>query len=298
MVDEAFGRLQRANPVVGDVGAPPIEDVLSRLGDAPDAAASAGRKGRLASVLVVSVAVTVVVAVGALFLSAHRRHTAGAAASGVSVQAPPGVSVQAHQLVSLLAVLRRPQTAADRAVPWTTAEVPRRFYDGPVPTLTRRVFTFPGGRGLFMVVLTHPTAFGAPPALSPRLGDGVALWSLCCNGSGEPAAALRAHTQLLPEERGVPGGHAEYYAYSVIPDGVARVKWVFAPLRSPTRTWPRTTIWAKVQNNVAVAPVVPIPRAVSSATWYAADGRVVAHQVWTSNRHVCESHSNRCASYR
>lgn len=287
-IDDAFDRLRRANPVVGDVGAPPIDDVLERLGDLPAAAIFRRRRAGAASLISLSAGVVLVVVVGALLLSGHSRS---------STTAGSGVPSRAHQLISILAVLRRPQTPSDRGVPWRADEVARRIDDQPVPTLTRRVFTFPNGRGLFLVVVTHPTAFGAPPPLPARLGDGVALWSLCCNGPAEPALSLRLHKQLLPEERGVPHAHARYYAYSVVPDGVARVKWVFASLRSPTHTWPQTTVWAKAQNNVAVAAVLPIPRSVLAATWYAADGRIIAARRWTRNRHYCQRHPNSCQSY-
>jgi thiol-disulfide isomerase/thioredoxin len=204
-----------------------------------------------------------------------------------------------RSLVSELAVLRRPQTPADRAVPWPSSQLlGRRPFDQPVPSLTRRVFTFPNGRGLFMVVLAHPTADGGPgPVLPPQLGDGVALWSICCNGVGQPAAWLGAHKQLAPEERGVPQSTAVYYAYSVVPDGVSRVRWIFAGLRTAKRTWPRATVWATVQNNVAVARVVPFPLPILSATWYSTNGRIIASQTWTQNLTVCKQHRDRCAGY-
>jgi len=202
-------------------------------------------------------------------------------------------------LVAEFAVLRRPQTAADRAVPWPSSEIAaHQPFDHPVPALTRRVFTFPNGRGLFMVVLAHPTTSGGPgPALPPQLGDGVALWSICCNGIAQPAGSLAAHEQLVPEERGVPQSTGVYYAYSVVPDGVTRVKWIFAGIRTPKRTWPRATVWTTVQNNVAVARVVPFPLPILSATWYSPNGRIIASQTWTQNRRACKQHPARCAGY-
>jgi len=233
--------------------------------------------------------VAIAVAVAAIVLVGHARPP--------STPATSAHVTAARGLASQLAVLRRAQTAADRAVPWPADTVNRRSFDRTVPGLTRRVFTFPNGRGLFMVVLTHPTASSAPPALLARLGDGVALWSLCCNGVSEPAFWLRAHKQLLPEERGVPQANALYYAYSVVPDGVASVKWVFAAVHTPKRMWPRATVWATVHNNAAVAKVLPFPRPVLSATWYAANGHIIASQTWTRNRRVCKQHPSSCRSY-
>jgi hypothetical protein len=142
-----------------------------------------------------------------------------------------------------------------------------------------------------MVVVSRPTAFGLPPALPTRVGDGVALWSLCCNGVAETAASLSEHKQLLPEERGVPLAHAAYYAYSVVPDGVVRVRWVMAGLHG------RVTVWATVRDNAAVARVVPLPLPVLGATWYAVGGRVVATRSWNFSPHFCRGHPNRCRSY-
>ncbi len=286
-IDDAFDRLRRANPVVGDVGAPPIDDVLERLGDLPAAAIFRRRRAGAASLSSLSAGVVLVVVVGALLLSGHSRSSTTA---GWGCRPERTSSSRSSPSCDDRRRLRIGGCVACR-------EVARRIDDQPVPTLTRRVFTFPNGRGLFLVVVTHPTAFGAPPPLPARLGDGVALWSLCCNGPAEPALSLRLHKQLLPEERGVPHAHARYYAYSVVPDGVARVKWVFASLRSPTHTWPQTTVWAKAQNNVAVAAVLPIPRSVLAATWYAADGRIIAARRWTRNRHYCQRHPNSCQSY-
>jgi hypothetical protein len=288
-VNDAFGRLRRANPVVGDVGAPPIEHVLKQAGRPVAARISGRRRAGTVSAIALAAAIAVAVAVGAVMWGGHRRAAVGASASGV----PSG----ARQLISLLAVLRRPQTAADRAVPWLADEVQRRPFDQPVPTLTRRVFTFPNGRGLFMVVVRHP-AVGVPQSPPVRRLDGVALWSLCCNGTAQPAVSLRAHTQLLPEERGVPDAHATYYAYSIVPDGVARVRWVFAALRSATQIRSRVTAWATVHNNVAVAAVTPRPRPVLSATWYAADGHVIAQHTWTRNPTLCRLRPNSCQSYQ
>jgi hypothetical protein len=288
-VNDAFERLQRANPVLGDVGAPPIEHVLGRVDEVPTVRLPAPRRAGAASWVGVLAGVVIAVAVGGLLLTAHSRSPADATAS--HAQSGP------RQLISILGVLRRPQTAGDRSVPWPAVEVDRRFYDQPILTLTRRVFTFPNGRGLFLVVVTHPTRFGVPPSLPARIGDGVALWSLCCNGTAESAASLRAHAQLLPEERGVPHAHAKYYSYSIVPDGVARVRWVFAALHSPTQTHSQATVWTTVHNNAAVAAVAPIPRPVLSATWYAADGHVIAKHTWNRSRRLCKRHPGNCQSY-
>jgi len=67
----------------------------------------------------------------------------------------------------------------------------------------------------------------------------------------------------------------------VVPDGVTRVKW---ELDNPGQRTP-TSVYPRVQGNVAIAPWTPAPRSTSlindqfltGATWYGADGRVIAH---------------------
>ncbi|MGH2873932.1 MAG: hypothetical protein ACRDL5_15905 [Solirubrobacteraceae bacterium] len=284
----AFAPARALEPTDSEVAAV-LERVAVRHGGAGPSWLARVRVGGLFAAF--GVAIAVAVAAAGIVLVGHARPSRAPAAGAV-------VPAAARGLVSQLAVLRRPQTAADRAVPWSTDQVQRRSFDRLVPGLTRRVFTFPNGRGLFMVILAHPTSYGAPGSLLPsRLGDGVALWSLCCNGVDEQASWLSADTQLVPEERGVPQASAMYYAYSVVSDRVARVKWTFAGVRTPTRTWPRATIWAKVQNNVAVARVMPFPLRVLSATWYGTDGHVIASRTWTLKRRSCQQQPSRCAHY-
>jgi hypothetical protein len=66
----------------------------------------------------------------------------------------------------------------------------------------------------------------------------------------------------------------------VVPDGVARVRW---ELVNPGQATP-ATVYPRVHDNVAIAPWTPAPRAtrlineqlLAGATWYAADGHVIA----------------------
>lgn len=66
----------------------------------------------------------------------------------------------------------------------------------------------------------------------------------------------------------------------VVPDGVTRVKW---ELDNPGQRTP-ITVYPRVHGNVAIAPWTPAPRSTSlineqlvvGATWYGADGRVLA----------------------
>jgi hypothetical protein len=241
--------------------------VLIELGEELDRAArrtlKRGPRHRLTGGGVVGAlgaAVAVLVAVVALAaLSHHRPPAAGRA--GV----PPG----ARQLVAELAVLRRPQTAADRSLPARFVREFERMFGIMVPGLTRLVATGDlhgaGGYRIYLVVsarppcrLTGSTANGS---------DGVSLVTVDSRGwdyaAGFSAAELQRFAPL-PTGPGV--------LSSVVPDGVTRVKWTIPPGRGGADHAHTSAIWPRVRNNVAAAIPAENP---SSATWYFADGRVL-----------------------
>lgn len=61
------------------------------------------------------------------------------------------------------------------------------------------------------------------------------------------------------------------YNVSIVPDGVARVRWTFYTSRGK----PRRAIDVPVTNNVAIAPLQPTLGVLGRGTWYAPDGSVV-----------------------
>ncbi len=193
--------------------------------------------GRLATVIVVIAAVAMaVVAVVAL---AHR--------------SSPRVRLTKAQrpLVARLAVLRRAQRGADRS----------GQFSGPIiPGLTRLVATLPGNWGL------GPTRI----YLIVRKHDGVAAVTLYRHTIGLEG---KGATVNLHNPRDVNVGLV--YTVGIVPDGVARVRWVFKSHyrnRAGRRTLLRVS--PLVQNNVAVAPIVPHQGRLVAATWYQPDGRL------------------------
>ena len=205
-----------------------------------------------------------------------------------------------RKLFAGLGVLRRPQTAADRAFqppPLPEAQpIPERkgllssggaayapLRINLVPSLTRLARTLPGGRRVFLVVYAPP-----PAGLAADLGDEV--WAyLTTPGTRSPVSlgsplsgAFLSSLDKLP-----PLDYAATFI-ALVPDGVARVVWTFPRQTIPSfkapggRVFPGrvvrgATLVATVSGNVAAVgarhPVEPFP---SSTTWLAADGHVIA----------------------
>jgi hypothetical protein len=193
-----------------------------------------------------------------------------APARGAPRPATPAPSAQA--LIARLAILRRPQTAADVVPPVhpLRGEQSGRIIAG----LSRLVATESGTR-LFLVVTTP--AGGSPPLWSPRLGDQVAIVAVTAHGSREswsfPAVDLSNSDQVLEAGvRAAPGPvAASAYNVSIVPDGVARVHWAFdTPSGKPGRV-----VDVPVANNVAISALQPSAGLLGRATWYAPDGSVV-----------------------
>jgi hypothetical protein len=225
----------------------------------------------------------VAVALVAIVLAGHHRNAAQTTGARNTLRA--------RQLISKLAVLRRPQTAADQAIPAHLNQGPTH---GPqVVTLTRLVATPPGAR-VFLVV-NQPPATG--PIWSPRLGDQVAIVTVNARGAqegvGEPAANLTNGMFAFPypvgtSQAGRPG--SQIYEIGIVPDGVARVRWAFAGVGG---RHPRA-VNATVADNVAISALLELPGRLTRATWYAADG----HQVQTSDRALRRAMARRQALAR
>jgi hypothetical protein len=210
----------------------------------------------------------------AIVLLGHGRPTP---APGGSAGVPAG----ARQLVSMLAVLRRPQTAADGSLPaWAvrglTFGAPQ---DNPVPSLTRLVATLPGppsgGVRIFVVVQPGATVPSGRPGQS---GDRVTALAVSQHGEdgthGATAVELYQPVNVFPGSG--PGSFlGPGYNVGIVPDGVTRVRWVFDDHSPFARRRPITTVYPTVRDNVAIAPIVRNAGNASSVTWYGADGRII-----------------------
>jgi hypothetical protein len=139
---------------------------------------------------------------------------------------PQTGSPGASALMARLAVLRRPQTGADR-LPAHVHIVPRA--GTIIPRLTRLVYASAGTR-MYTVVVT--------PAVhnqmwSASTGDQVAIVAVVGHRGAEtvpiPAADLSNadEAESLSPRGYARGGPIDLYTVAVVPDGVARVKWQF-----------------------------------------------------------------------
>lgn len=204
---------------------------------------------------------------------------------------PAGVPPAARQLAAELAVLRRPQTGADRSLP---AGV---LHGEIVPGLTRLVATARAGTEddvrVFLVV------FGLGPCsrftghlspTSPKGGDRVALVTLPSNGiaghRGTWSFGMSFSAAELKRFAVVPTGFG--VASSVVPDGVSRVKWVFHRYRPGKKPAQLVTVYPEVRNNVAATPV-GLYEVQPSATWQLANGQILTSADESANLPECRS---------
>lgn len=242
--------------------------------------------GWVAPALAVGVAALVAV-VAITSLAGHGR----GASSTTNSRVPRG----AQGLVRDLAVLRRPQTAADRLPQWAMRAAGPQLPGGAlVPSLSRAVASVQlagGGTARVYLVVDAPSRSVLRAVRSShRDGDVAAIAFVGKGVSGRnPDARSVFVGGLVPgtpkgsfdpsDLTGVSGAKA-----AIVPDGVARVKWVFTPMGRDSGL-PAITVWPKLQGNVAIGHVptrlppgeVPSRLQVflSSAVWYGADGRAL-----------------------
>jgi hypothetical protein len=154
-------------------------------------------------------------------------------------------------VVSRLAVLRRPQQAADRSID----------FSGPIVAgLTREVATLPGNWGL------------GPVHIFMVVGQRGRVSLLTVYGKRTLGLAEMAPARL-DNPRAVASGLI--YTIGVVPDGVTSVRWIFRSLAHARGKPVKLVIHPMVRNNVAIAPVIGRPRRLVSATWYGQGGRPV-----------------------
>lgn len=231
-----------------------------------------GRATAGGAALATAVVLALAVAVGAIIAVGHR-------GSHPSRVAPSARSDPAQALMSILAVLRRPQTVADRTLPDAVGRHLSNVFGSDVrvvPGLSRLVATLRGnglsrGVRVYFVVVTSPG--GRPDKLVE------VMW----RGMGGGIGGLSSASELYRPPSAIPGvgvvsatGRA-YYWSSIVPDGVSSVRWVFKT--RPTRTTPAkpVPVYPAIGNNLATAPVSihPTTSAVH-VTWYDRRGRVLA----------------------
>jgi hypothetical protein len=222
-----------------------------------------------ATAIVLAATAAVVIGVAAVALVGHRGRG----------ESEPANRIGASELVSRLAVLRRPQTAADRSLPQHLHLASGEGLGAIVPGLTRLVATLPNAR-IFMVVNepAPPTHGRLAPLWSPRFGDLVSLIALTPSGNiettGRPAVDLT--NGLTPAKISISHRFRSGYVIGIVPDGVIRVRWGAQdrPHGAVHESSPRVT------DNIVVARSVAVGGIVTSVKWYGPGG----HRVPTSGR--------------
>ena len=277
---KSMDRLRAANPH-RDLPAPPIERVLSTLNERPawdQGSASTtsrvrrARRGADALAVMLSVGVAVLIAAVVIVVGVNHRGQLRAASSNPDARA----------LFAELAVLHRPQIPADRVPPRLGLDAATAEHGVIVPALTRELASLPQAQ-VFLVVYRPATATraGGPLLWNPRLGDLAGLVIISPQGHGQdrydtvtatepvPAAALSDPLQV---EISYPGGPqtSDGDSLALVPDRVAAARWVFTRPGAPGQVAAPT-----ITDNLASSGA---PRSfhLTSATWYAANGRRIA----------------------
>jgi hypothetical protein len=252
------------------------------------AAANPGSRGRVSGwfggvgfggfVVALGVGCAIAVAVVALVALKHRPPSRPASSAGSSIAA----------LEAKLAVLRRPQTPADRTYPAPVHTRPgARTPFGVIPKLTRLAanVSTPTTGPLRVYLIVRPIPKGPTSAGSAAAGTyGVNAGVVSAHGEIQGGSQLVTATTLAtPNVVGsglsVPGEGTDPnrgVSVAVVPDGVTRVQWVFTGAGIGILHPHPVTTYPQVRNNVAVAAVTPQEGPLARATWYGADGRVIA----------------------
>jgi hypothetical protein len=245
------------------------------------------------AVLVSTAAVIAVVLGAVVALGGHQRPRrptpAPAAAASTS---------GARQLVDILGVLRRPQTAADRS-----AALGSRFSSGllalagtPDLALMRYATTAPWGERLYVVPMNPPTtrqiksfaqrfpgARGQLVRLARARPETLMVFSDGSFGGSGDAATIEQRGGIGTEGAGrsFAGGSTATRITIVVPDGVAKVRFVFPRQPSPGRSGApiyshSLSVVAPVHDNIAAVQVNREAMAASfPMIWYGPSGQVV-----------------------
>ena len=248
------------------------------------------RRSRGAVAVLLSTAAVIAIVLGAVVaLGGHRRP------APTSVPAAPAASPR--QLVDILGVLRRPQNAADRRAALLSLYTRGLAFVGtPDAALMRYATTTPWGEQLYLVPMNPPSAQeiarlarrapGSRNQLLRMLRDRTeTLMVLSAEGAGGAgdAAGIKNGQGIGTEGAGrsFAGGSTATRITVVVPDGVAKVRFVFPRQPSPAQPGAPTyahslSVVARVHGNIAAVQVdrdVTIGR--FAMIWYGPSGRIV-----------------------
>jgi hypothetical protein len=221
-------------------------------------------------VIVSSVLVVCAVTIGAL--------TLGHSAAPRGASATQGVAA----LLKRLAVLRRPQTAADRSYPYRAPAVQARA--GVIArNLTRLATTTTAATGpvrVYVIIRKFPARQRSGRAgLLTVNAFAVDAHDQLAGATGPLTAAMigtpgNAGSRLIPAK--LETSTSTGVTVGIVPDGVIRVKWVFSGAGFGITHARQVTVYPPVRQNVAAAANTSGQGPLASATWYGARGQVVA----------------------
>jgi len=229
---------------------------------------------------------------------------AGGHAAGDPSGSGPATSVAAsrvnQQLTSILAVLRRPQTALDRKVFAQSglADRPPIFtlILGEVDPASARVATItPWGSRVLLALTEPPTAAqshaaaratvrrmgSSPRGLQPDHVERLILFANHGWGGGGTVNTVEAGKSMQTEGWGTSyaGGSTGTRAYVVVPNGVARVTFVLPQSAAGRSQGPQYAqplrLTVPVHGNIAAFEARRSTRGSIPMIWYAANGHVI-----------------------
>lgn len=205
---------------------------------------------------------------------------------------PSTTSAGAKQLTTMLALLRRPQTPADRAVPPSEIHFLEADQGPIVKSLTRRIATIGTVRiFLFVTEAAEPNlAFRQEgPLWSPSLGDRFFIASATDSGPSPPVPAVELHDPQVASSWYVEASTQKQYFLEVVPDGVKRVRIAFRG----------ATVSVAVSNNTAVALSPPgSNEQVRAVSWFGPSGQVIPTETQATDQQWRAATAARLAAIR
>lgn len=236
---------------------PEVRDELVATAARRAAVATPRRRWGGTVAVAVGIACTLVVVVVAVAAVGGREPAVPGRSTGGGVAA----------LEAKLAVLRRPQTAADR-----TYSRYIRASGSVIAKLARLATTVDtaGGRARVYLLVRQRSRFAGLIAVDPDgqvAGETGPVTAATLEPNAVGASGLIVRGIGIERNRGVSVG--------IVPDGVTRVKWTFTGADYGVLHPRPVTVYPEVRGNVAVAPIRPDQGPLASAVWYGAGGRMV-----------------------
>ncbi len=228
----------------------------------------ARRRPRIGTVAATACSLLALAIAGVLLIALRAHSSTARPRLGTSEQIPAPV----RRLETVLAVLRRPQTAKDRSLPALIHRALRidgrspgtrlaALY-GAIPSLERYTQTLPDGREVFLVVYRN---LGGPDGAPRRPLPGIATIGLTIvqpdgKSTNDPQVTAggggATPGSLYFLARHGPNGCAGAALHNIVPDRVARIRWQF-PRQDQYGYVYKTplTVNVQVRQNVAIATV-------------------------------------------